>query len=73
MTNQEFQEHSEALIDKAIADLMKHFDDVQIFVTRLDDGVTMACTRGAGNYYARVGHIGEWMNQPTETLEDEEE
>lgn len=63
MTNEEFRKHSEVEIDKRIAELMIHFDTVQIFVTRVDDGITMGAARGNGNWYARVGHVSCWVER----------
>lgn len=51
-----------------IAQLSEHYDSVQIFVTwkiKSDEGQPMcsALSLGAGNIYARQGHIREWQIQ----------
>jgi hypothetical protein len=63
---------------KAIMDLIalhaaqigEHVDSVQIFVTkqRDDDGTrdTMGCDCGLGNFYARMGQVGEWIESQRE-------
>ncbi len=61
----EFQEHDQELVAKAISDLMIHFDAVQIFATRVEGGITTGCSNGAGNFYARLGIVGTWMEDPT--------
>ncbi len=45
----------------ATAALMEHFDTVQIFVTREQEGGTIAANFGGGNWYARRGQVGVWM------------
>jgi len=44
--------------------LMSRFDTVQIFVTKHDDkdGSTNSFVLGEGNFYARLGQIGEWIS-----------
>lgn len=73
MTNKEFREHSEAIVDKAVTALMGHFDAVQIMVTREDGDSTMYCGRGKGNYYARLGMVQTWIESPTVSDEEETE
>ena len=42
--------------------LMEHFDNVQIFVSKkANDGLTYSCCFGSGNWFARVGQVGEWL------------
>lgn len=53
-----------AMIRRHLAELGEHFDTAQIFVTRhmpAEEDGTVTLQMGTGNYYARVGHIGEWM------------
>jgi len=56
------------IVHNAAAQLMEHFDAVQIFVTRYDskDG-TVQINHGRGNYYARRGQVDWWR-----TIEDED-
>ena len=44
--------------------LAEHFDTVQIFCTRHEAGKedgTVAVNQGAGNWFARVGQVKEWI------------
>ncbi len=43
--------------------LSEHFDTVQIFCTRYDgkDIGTLTVATGLGNWYARTGHVDEWL------------
>jgi hypothetical protein len=53
----------EDLVDNAVKALMEHFDSVTIAVTRRDGGdeSTTGIIKGAGNVYARVGQMFEWV------------
>ena len=54
----------EKLVDNAIDQLREHCDSVHIFVTMpTSDGNphTAAAEKGAGNFYARLGQIEEWL------------
>jgi hypothetical protein len=58
----EIQEHDEKHVNGVIDQLLKHFDTVQVFVTRQEpDGQTVAFSPGKGNWYARYGQITEWL------------
>ncbi len=58
----EFQQHDEEFVDGIVAQLLKHFDSVQVFVTRQEpNGQTLAFSPGRGNWYARYGQIVEWV------------
>ena len=62
-TNTDSQQARE-LVDKAVSQLGEHFDSVRIFVTKqLDDGSTntRAIDSGAGNFYAQLGQIREFI------------
>jgi hypothetical protein len=55
-------DHEEQLIDAALKTLSEHFDGVQIFATRYEsDGNTLNIARGHGNFFARYGHVQEWV------------
>jgi hypothetical protein len=56
-TEDERRVDTEKRVDQAIDRLIEHFDTVQIIVTGVDatDGATMYCSRGKGNWYARIG------------------
>jgi len=63
---------TEDLLDSHVAQLMEHFDTVQIFVTKYKpDRTTDYVSRGSGNWFARKGQIGEWITR-TERLICEE-
>lgn len=49
------REQDMARVQKALDLLSEHFDTVQIFVTRHEDGGTRAANLGSGNWYARYG------------------
>ncbi len=60
--NDETKDREIALIDSHVAQLMEHFDSVQILATRTkSDGTTIGVTRGRGNWYSRVGYAREWL------------
>lgn len=68
------------LVQKHIAQLSEHFDSVQIFVTRHDgeSGSTLGVNLGEGNWYARRGHVEDWLTAidnvtASEAIEDREE
>lgn len=71
MSDEEFRKHSEGVVNKAVHELMAHFDNVQIFVTRVDDGETMGYASGSGNYYARIGHVTQWLDRQSDRDSDE--
>ncbi len=51
------------LTESKVNELMEHFDSVRIFVT-LHNGAgdsTYAFDSGAGNFYAQLGQVAEWM------------
>ena len=51
-------------VQQALLVLGEHFDAVQIFVTRNtgeEDGNTVSLAMGAGNWFARYGHVREWI------------
>ncbi len=62
------------LLQKHVNELSEHFDTVQIFVTRheigTDNGTVGAC-RSAGNWYARLGQVREWLIQQDERARDD--
>jgi hypothetical protein len=59
----EIRQHDEQYVNGIAADLMRHFDSVQIFVTRQEPCKnTLAFSIGSGNWYARFGQVQEWLN-----------
>jgi len=59
-----------AVLESQCAQLMEHFDSVQIFVTKHNKltRYVSAFHVGDGNYYARLGQVREWI-----MIEDERE
>ena len=59
MTNEERAEFVEA----KLAELGEHFDAVQILgsVHEPDQGGSIRCYIGAGNYYTRMGMAHDWL------------
>lgn len=55
------------VLKRHAAQLMEHFDSVQIFATRhLGDQGTVHATYGAGNWFARFGHVNTWVEKERE-------
>lgn len=51
------------LVEDAVGALTEHFDSVRIFVTVHDGSgdATLSYDTGAGNYYAQLGQVREWL------------
>lgn len=51
------------LVEKAAMSIGEHVDTIQIFVTRQAEGseATKRFSYGSGNFYARLGHVHEWL------------
>ena len=59
----------EALVKKHVTELSEHFDSVRIFITipsENDSQITRAYNSGAGNFYAQLGQIREWLSMQDE-------
>lgn len=49
-------------LDKIAKDLGEHCDSVRIFVTLpTEQGISVALDSGAGNLYAQLGQVREWL------------
>ena len=61
------------LLDEHVAKLTEHFENVQIFCSRVTDGgeLTFGLQRGAGNFYAREGQVREWLTEKDEQAREE--
>jgi len=61
------------LVDNVIAQLMEHYDHVQVFATRSEghSGGTSHIVRGAGNPFARYGHVRSWLTKEDEIARQE--
>lgn len=51
------------MLQKHVAQLMEHFDTVQIFATLHDQGDTIQYIEGEGNYFARLGQAKLWVER----------
>ena len=60
------------VVDRAVSQLMEHFDSVRIFVTKHDNqtGMTGSTSRGNGNFYSQFGQVTEWMSSQDEMERD---
>lgn len=56
------------MVEKIAQQLSEHFDTVQIFTTKYEgsDVGTTNISTGTGNYFARVGQVGQWMVKENE-------
>ncbi len=53
-----------AILNKHVMLLREHFDTVQIFCTRVENGgYTVQATDGRGNWFARLGQIWSWITR----------
>ena len=69
----EIRDHDESAINRCLLELRKHFDTVQIFVSRQDGMSTVGGSYGYGNWFARVGQVQLWMDFPIGATEDGED
>lgn len=62
-------------VKRHVTMLSEHFDTVQIFVSRYDDseGETAVIHNGKGNYYARYGHVKQWLKVEERNIQTESE
>lgn len=61
-------------VRKHLEALSVHFDNVQIFASRVDltEEKTVGVALGAGNWYARHGQVLEWLTKCNESSRIEE-
>lgn len=53
-------------LNKVVNLLSEHYDSTTIFVSRLEsDGTTTSLSVGSGNWFARIGQIGTWLQRET--------
>lgn len=60
MTHTEKEAKSD-IVQRAVNDLIEHFDSVQIFTTHTEEGVTRGIKKGGGDFYARIGMAREFL------------
>lgn len=55
------------LLKKHVKELMHHFDSVQIVCTQHwpDREATLKLNHGAGNVFARIGSVEQWLDDVT--------
>lgn len=60
-------------LDRALRTLREHFDVVHIFASSLLPGEdqTRFWQRGSGNWFARLGHIKDWIIREDERARSE--
>lgn len=63
MTEEEIKYRDVEIVKRHIAQLMEHFDTVQIFCTRHSPELegTTSVQWGDGNWFARYGHVNKWL------------
>lgn len=63
-------ERDQKILRSHAAQLMEHFDSVQIVVTRFDSDVqqTFKGNQGCGNWYANFGAVKEWLEEQNERI-----
>lgn len=49
------------LVQRAVDELIEHFDSVQIFTTHTEGGITQGIKKGGGDFYARIGMAREFL------------
>lgn len=63
------------IMNQVMALLGEHYDSVQVFVTRHDQGGaggTVNIAVGSGNWFARLGQVYEWIKKVEERQRMEE-
>ena len=67
------QEPVRKMMADMLSQLGEHCDSVRIFVTHHRGGeeTTYACTLGAGNYYAQLGQVKQWLEAQDEDNRDD--
>lgn len=69
MTDEEKLKPDTDRVQMHVNQLMEHFDTVQIFTTRVEQGTeggTVNVNLGAGNWFARYGHVRMWLKREEE-------
>lgn len=62
-------------VRRAVATLKEHFENVQVFVSRIlddgdDAGNTVSIQRGSGNWHARESQVREWVIENEERVRE---
>lgn len=65
--DQSDEERDLKILKSHTAQLMEHFETVQILCSRhIGDDGTVSCTWGSGNWFARYGQVKEWITKQEE-------
>lgn len=48
-------------IERHVAQLGERFDSIRIIASRNQDGKTITCSSGSGNFYAQLGSVRDWV------------
>jgi hypothetical protein len=48
-------------LERHVAQLGERFDSIRIIVSRQQDGETITVSSGAGNFYAQLGAVRDWL------------
>jgi hypothetical protein len=63
-------------LKQALSILREHYDTVQLFATRHEEGTkhgTVHCSLGFGNWFARFGQVTHWLQRTRHENETEAE
>jgi hypothetical protein len=55
-------------LERHCSQLGEHFDSVRIIATTHRDGFTVSHSFGAGNFYAQMGAVREWIKRRDEEV-----
>jgi uncharacterized phage-like protein YoqJ len=55
------KDHIRKLADECVSKLREHVDNVQILLSTVDEGHSIAWQSGYGNWFARIGHAQEFV------------
>jgi hypothetical protein len=72
---EKLNEEDDKILKKHVLLLNEHFDSVQIFATRhiSNELGTVRAAYGSGNFFARVGQIGLWLDRQSELNDSDED
>ena len=66
-------EEKQAYIEKVAADLVEHFDCVQILAHDSDTDSYSTYEAGSGSLFARLYQAMRWAEEPVDILEDDDD
>jgi len=55
-------------LERHVSQLGEHFDSVRIIATVHKNGMTESFSFGAGNFYAQMGAVREWVSRREEEV-----